>query len=247
MKIIVYEQTNPGSRQTNQDYFTHIIGQNWGCFVVTDGLGGHDRGEIAAKEFCHAVQHLADKFVEKILNTPVYAIKELIQAAADRMRRIILREYGVIDTQTTFALLWMDPKQLITAHVGDSRIYRLNKQQVIWRTIDHSYAQELLEKGKITAEQFATHPAQSKLQKALSINELPAADIYLYPPLTPAETIVLCTDGFWVHTTEEKFIAIACAQNIEDMVNAFVNQILREHGDIADNITIQVIRVRDAR
>lgn len=243
MKIFFYEQTHQGCRENNQDYYAHVLTEHWACFVLTDGLGGHERGEVAAQEFCRAIQNLAEKFAQKIMQDPLIAMEELIMAASDRMRHNIQQQYGMIDTQTTFALVWLDVNQVITAHIGDSRIYRLAQQGLLWRTLDHSYAQELFAKGKITEEEFSSHPSQHRLLKTLNLRELPSADIFVHPALAPDQLLVLCSDGFWAPLKEKEFTDIVQSVDIPHKIQELIQKILNQRPHDADNITVQVIKI----
>ncbi len=242
MKITFYEESRIGGRKDNQDAYAHMINDDWSCFVVADGLGGQQRGEIASNEFCHAIMESIPTFAKNILNDSVNGLEELILSATKLMRLNIQQNYPSIDSHTTFALLWLDSQQLLTAHVGDSRIYRLNTEEVIWRTPDHTPVQELFERGKILEDDFSRHPQQNRLLRTVNIYEPPEADIYVHPPMQTGETILLCTDGFWNAVKFKDFLKLGQTKDIESTTKQMIDEILEEHPMDADNITVQVIR-----
>jgi serine/threonine protein phosphatase PrpC len=169
-------------------------------------------------------------------------MSEFILSAAATMREQILRDHGEIQAQTTFALAWMDDNQLITAHVGDSRIYRMDSTRVIWRTPDHTPVQELFEQGEITEENFAEHPLQNRLLRAVNIFETPEADIYIHERLNDQETLLLCTDGFWAYLKPAEVLDVAKSHDIKKIIDENIIKILTKYGEQADNISLQVIR-----
>ncbi|MFI4938320.1 MAG: PP2C family protein-serine/threonine phosphatase [Candidatus Berkiellales bacterium] len=244
--ITFYETTNQGKRQKNEDYYAHVIRKNWVCFVVADGLGGHAFGEVASRAIVEALITKADEYSELLSHSkPLEAMASYIRESGRMMRDTILQQCGRVDAETTVALLWLNPNHMITAHVGDSRVYRLNREGMLWRTPDHSMVQELFEEGKITEEDFGKHPLQNRLLKAVNIFETPAADLYLHPPLNKDETILLCTDGFWEYLTQKDLITLANSADVQQFVTEKIKVILAENPKTADNITLQVIRLQN--
>lgn len=242
MNITYYEETHIGSRKENQDYYAHRIEEQWCCFIIADGLGGHSHGELAAKEFCDAIITEVSTFAENILHDSVNGLEALVLSAHKLMQQRILEQYPVLDCHTTFALLWLDTTQLLTAHVGDSRIYRLRPNEVLWRTPDHTMVQQLFEKGKITEDDFVMHPYQNRLLRTINLYQMPEPDIYQQPALSPEETILLCTDGFWNALKSKEFIPFSTAIDVEKSIQETIKKILSQHPSDADNITVQTVR-----
>ena len=182
MHLACYQKTHIGGRESNQDSFGYIANDSWACFVVADGLGGHYHGEIASQVVTQSLIKLAPKFVNEIKANARAGMQAFVMKAITQAQATILKKYQDIDTQTTIALAWLNEEHLITAHVGDSRVYRLDKQAVIWRTPDHTQVQVLFEQGKITEDEFPTHPLQNQLLRSISMYEPPEADIFVQPP-----------------------------------------------------------------
>lgn len=248
MNITYYEETHVGSRKDNQDYYAHYIDENWCCFIIADGLGGHTHGEIASKEFCDAVMTQVSSFAQNILQDNANGLEALVLSAHKLMQQRIFEKYSTMDMDchTTFALVWLDSTQLLTAHVGDSRIYRLKPHEVLWRTPDHTLVQQLFEKGKITEDNIATHPYQNRLLKTVNLSAEPEPEIYLQPSLLPDETILLCTDGFWNALKFQEFTQFSDAKDMGKIVQETVKRILQQHRSDADNITVQIVRQHNA-
>lgn len=243
MIFTFYEESHIGGRNNNQDFYAHIIETDWSCFVVADGLGGHDRGEVASEEFCRSVIILAKNFIDKIAKEPIKGMQELILSAVTLMKKNILKSYSSIDTQTTFALTWLSPQRIITSHVGDSRIYRINPTAVTWRSSDHTVVQQLFDKGEITEEDFSNHPLQNRLLNTINLYQTPNPEIHAHPPLGENEVLLLCTDGFWTQIRLSEFLQIAVAKKFSQTIHDMIEEILANHPKSADNITIQAIKL----
>jgi len=239
-KVVFFAANDIGKREYNQDHFLHSINDNFCCFVVADGLGGHQHGELASKMLCEALMAEARVYAAMIKEDPQQGMQTYLHQSHQTMCQRILQEYGDIDTHTTVALLWLNDSQLITAHVGDSRIYRINQETVLWRTPDHTMVQWLFEDEKITDDEMGRHPAQNQLNRTVNIHEALDADVFIHPPLEQHETIVLCTDGFWTDTPLAKMVEMA---NRQDYELAFKERIaFLAQNPFADNITVQVVK-----
>lgn len=240
IKIEYFEQNDIGKRDHNQDYFAHVISDQFACFVVADGLGGHQRGEIASKALCEALIKEASDFAANIYRSKLDGLQPFLRQAYEQMRQSILSEYGPIDTHTTFVLAWLDDSQLLTAHVGDSRLYRINKEEVMWRTPDHTQVQNLFMQGKVREDDMGKHQLQNQLSRTVNLQNRPDIDLFAHAPLSRAETLVLCTDGFWTDTPLKEMVRLANVINYRQEFQVRISE-LAQH-PFADNITVQVIK-----
>lgn len=243
MKIQFYEATNQGARESNQDYFSHVITEDWCCFVLADGLGGHFRGDIASKAYCEALCTQALHHAEKIVKTHAQGIDELMLDAWKIMCHDIHAQYGKVDSHTTITIAWLDDNQFISAHVGDSRVYRLNANEIIFRTPDHTPVQELYEKHLITEDDFAGHPLQNRLLRTVNLYDAPLADIFVQDPLEKGETVILCSDGLWNFLMKDQIGQLGITENVPKTCKMLMDGIVEKHPNSADNITVQVVRL----
>jgi len=244
MHLTCYQTTHIGGRESNQDSFGFIAKENWGCFIVADGLGGHYHGEIASQVITQSLIKIAPHFVQKIEDNPIEGMRSFVLKAITQAQETIFKKYQKIDTQTTIAIAWVNQEHLITAHIGDSRIYRLNKQEVLWRTSDHSEVQALFEKGKISEDDFSDHPLQNQLLRSVCMYDSPEIDISLQSTLALNESLVLCTDGFWSGCSHEDLVKLSRNHgSTEKKIDTLISKLTQEQGDDCDNITIQVVKV----
>lgn len=239
MKVLYFEQTHIGARETNQDYYAHCLFDDAACFVVADGLGGHPKGEVASREFCKALMELAPEFYKK-RDYSVEAMEVWISSAWRMMCENILAQEGQeCDPHTTFVLAWMDDKQLVSAHMGDSRLYRLSRERGHWRTPDHTLLQRAFEAGEVQENEFLGHRLQNYLLKTLNIYQSPEPEFFTHPPLVLGESILLCTDGFWAYLEEKDWDNLVEYDRASIAVEKKITSILQTNPKYADNITVQ--------
>jgi len=237
-----YQLTLTGDREINQDFMAHIINESYALFVVADGLGGHHAGEKASRFFCQGLLRFAGIYSKQMAQNPVEALSSWIAAAGDEMKRLFAFDKSGHDAHTTCAILYLDERQVLTAHCGDSRIYRMNSQQIMWRTRDHSIPQQLLDEGKITEQDMALHPEQNRLTRSINILKAQEAEINLYPPMIKGETFILCSDGFWEYVKQAELLQLGGTSSGKEMLGKLAQlAVLRAHGQ-SDNISAQWIR-----
>ncbi|HWJ68073.1 MAG TPA: protein phosphatase 2C domain-containing protein [Nocardioides sp.] len=175
-------------------------------FVVADGMGGHDRGDVASalviEEFARlaADGYDAERGAEVVAAT-LQAVQDRILAFDAEQRAGGADETFSAGTTAVVALLVdsdSGPMWLL-ANVGDSRIYRFTDGELEQVSVDHSLVQELVDSGQITAAAAARHPSRNVITRALGGSALPGgvsgeADYFLLP-LSSAERLLLCSDG----------------------------------------------------
>ncbi|MCK5122098.1 MAG: serine/threonine-protein phosphatase [Methylococcales bacterium] len=240
-----YQLTSVGDRAINQDCMAHRVNSEYGLFVVADGLGGHYAGEKAAQFFCQGLFKLAP-FYHQLLQDSTQNVKTVmedwIDAAVDDMRVMFLEDAEAIDAHTTCVVLYVDDNVTVTAHCGDSRLYRLNDKQVLWRTKDHSLIQKKLDEGKITEGEMGLHPEQNQLTQSINIKKNHSAEVNIYPPAEKGETFILCSDGFWEYIKEKDLLQLSSPHSGLDQLKKVAKMAhLRANGK-GDNITVQWVR-----
>ena len=132
--------------------------------------------------------------------------------------------------------------RLYYAHVGDSRLYRVSREQITRLTHDHSYVGRLVESGVITPEEAEAHPQRNILTAALGAGAEIAVETPQLPiTLQKGDNLVLCTDGLWGQLTDQELQRAVLQNPPVTACRALVN-LARERGG-PDNITVQVLRV----
>ena len=175
-------------------------------FVVADGMGGHDRGDIASALVVEEFSRLAKDGYDvergaEIVASTLQAVQDRILAYDAEQRAAGAHPSFSAGTTAVVALLVEqdgEPRWLL-ANVGDSRIYRFTDGELEQVSVDHSLVQELVDSGQITEDAAAVHPSRNVITRALGGAALPGgvsgeADYFLLP-LPSAERLLLCSDG----------------------------------------------------
>ncbi|GAA3161183.1 protein phosphatase 2C domain-containing protein [Planomonospora alba] len=206
--------------------------------AVADGMGGHAHGEVASSVAIAAMSSLEDDALGGDLLT---AIEAAVRDANRRLHEMVGRDPSLKGMGTTLtAMLWSGTRVALV-HVGDSRAYLLRAGELYQITHDHTLVQSLVDDGRITAEEAATHPQRSILLRALdgsgevdpdlSLREAQVGDRYL-----------LCSDGLsGVVSAETLHHALSTIDDPETVVRTLVD--LANRGGGPDNITCVVADV----
>jgi protein phosphatase len=184
-------------REVNEDAFLAAAP----VFVVADGMGGHEGGDVASTIVVEEFGRLADegydpqRGAEVIASTLRSCQRRLAEFATAQRRPRGAKRFRV-GTTVVVALLVEDdaePKWLL-ANLGDSRIYRYAKGVLEQVSVDHSVVQELVDAGAITEDAAAVHPERHVITRALGTLGGVGADYFLLP-LPAVERLLLCSDG----------------------------------------------------
>ena len=188
-------------RSMNEDYcHAQTIennGAKTGFFIVADGMGGHNRGEIASKT---AVQEMK-KYIEDHLkesNIDTGNIKLLISRAFyeanNKVYSLALSNKEYIGMGTTLIASVIAEKEIIIGNVGDSRAYIYSNGDLRQITTDNSYVEELVSRGFINREQAKNHPKRNMITRAIGTDETVKVDFY-HEEISCGDYMLLCTDG----------------------------------------------------
>ncbi len=237
--LVASGQSVGRQRELNEDSLfsltTTVAGNNsnppFGLFIIADGMGGHQYGEVASNVAIRTISgYVMKKFHNTLFNLPTLpldeSLQEIAQAAVMEAQRAVLREAPGSGTTVTAALVL--GQQLTITHVGDSRAYLLyNEQRMEAITRDHSLVQRLEELGQITSAEAAVHPQRNVLYRALGQGETLEPDV-VTTPFPVGGYLLLCSDGLWGVVPEDEIRKIiyeaptiqrAC-QNLVSAANA---------------------------
>jgi PPM family protein phosphatase len=167
--------------------------------AVADGMGGHAAGEVASAATITTIAGLdADYPAADLVN----ALADAVASANLRLQEIIISDPSVEGMGTTLtALLWSDGRAAL-CHIGDSRAYLLRNGQFYQITHDHTLVQSLVDEGKITEDDVATHPHRSLLLRALDGRTVADPDLSTHETMA-GDRYLLCSDGLSGVVTEQ--------------------------------------------
>ena len=209
-------------------------------FVVADGMGGAQAGEVASKTAADAFDRdLPDMPPERFL-------RETIEAANRRIHEIARADPSKAGMGTTITAAIVDQRgeEVGIGHVGDSRAYRLRRGTLERLTRDHSLVEEMRRKGQITDAQAEDHPQRSIITRALGPEPDVDVDVQTVPA-SPGDVFLLCSDGLTTMVDEARITAVlAASKSMSEAVRALVDEANAAGG--RDNITAMAFRLEDA-
>ena len=209
-------------------------------FVVADGMGGAQAGEVASKA-------AADTFdVDLPGGPPERVLRETILEANRRIHDLAQADpsRAGMGTTVTAAIVDAGAEEVAIGHVGDSRAYRLRSGKLEQLTRDHSLVEEMRRKGQLTDAQAEDHPQRSIITRALGPEAEVVPDVQTVPAL-PGDVFLLCSDGLTTMLREEQIAKLlAGATSLSAAVRALIDEANRAGG--RDNITALAFRLEDA-
>jgi PPM family protein phosphatase len=223
-------------RSANEDsYFVRAP-----IFVVADGMGGAQAGEVASKAAADAFDRdlpagPPEPFLQATIEEANRQIHELASADASR---------AGMGTTITAAIVDAEGEEVGIGHVGDSRAYRLRAGKLERLTRDHSLVEEMRRKGQLTEAQAEDHPQRSIITRALGPEPEVEVDMQTVPA-SPGDVFLICSDGLTTMVSDERIAELlGGATTMEAAVRALVDEANRAGG--RDNITALAFRLEDA-
>ena len=197
--------TAPGGRENNEDFVTKAEHGEDMCFVLCDGLGGHDCGEVASSYVAGVV---AEEF-SRCGDSPDFLANAFKKAQEGLLE--LQEERGMTNSmKTTMVVLIVTENHTKWAHIGDSRLYRFYSNGSRYeRTRDHSMVQLLKDMGEITEDEIRNHEDRNKLLRVMG-DEWSTKSFELSAVLERGENqnFALMTDGFWEYVLEDEMMKL---------------------------------------
>lgn len=234
IKTISYAASDIGKhRSSNQDSGY----SGYQLFFVADGMGGHAGGDIASAITSQRVALTDSKY--DTVEEAIESLKAGVIEANSMLTGTVVEHPELQGMGTTFSGLLVHGSQIITAHIGDSRIYRMRSGQVEQITKDHTFVQKLVDLGRITEEEALVHPRRSVLMRVLGdVQGDPELDIALYDAL-PGDRWMVCSDGLSGVVPDDVMANIlASSVPTEEAAELLVGEAL-EYG-APDNVTVVI-------
>ena len=206
-------------------------------FCVCDGMGGHAAGEVASSLAVETIAKTAPNAADPaLLAASVEAANAaIIEAAANGL--------GKSGMGCTATCAYIDGTTIAIAHVGDSRAYLLHEGTLIRVTRDHSYVEELVDAGEITADEARTHPNRSVITRALGSDPAMYAD-HFQLNIEEGDRLILCSDGLSSMVPDGDIETIAAQSSTAQIcTDNLVDAALAAGG--GDNVTVVVVDVVD--
>ena len=251
MRIKIYQPLaihELGKRANQEDSIYPIEGkatENDRLFLLCDGMGGHEHGEVASLSICknlssfllqHAVasEGLEDKLLSDAL---AYAYEELdkLAIAGDS------RQMG-----TTLTLLYFHSNGCTAAHIGDSRIYHLrpSSHTILYKSRDHSLVYDLYQAGELTYEEMKTFPQKNVITRAMIAGDRnhPKPDVIHISDIQPGDYFYICSDGMLEQMEDEELLDVFYA-NVRDEEKR--QMLISETSDNKDNHSAYIVHIKE--
>lgn len=218
-------------REHNED--TYYGDAELGLWLVADGMGGHEFGEVASA--------LARDVVVREVRAG-QNLKQAIQTADEEIIRHSRKRAEALPMGTTVAVARVQGERFEIAWVGDSRAYLWNGS-LRQLSQDHSYVQELIDQGAITSEQARTHPHRNVVTQALGVTDPQSLKVEtISGEFKPGMQLVLCSDGLTEEVEDGQIARIVSRTELS--AQECVDQLVRAalDGGGSDNVTVLVVR-----
>src|SRR5918998_1353693 len=231
--------TDPGKvRKNNEDSILVGTGRDETLFVVADGIGGFEAGEVASSIAIEVLKEVVPS--ESMEDAIGEANRRILDAARGDEK---LSNMGTTVVAMRFGVREEEPVAEIS-HVGDSRAYLLRDGDLRPLTEDHSLVAELVRSGDLTRAQASEHPQKNLITRALGAEDEVEVDTIVLP-VEPGDRLLLCSDGLTDMVPEPKMLDLLAShpKDTEKTARALVRAALDAGG--ADNVTVVVVDVRE--
>lgn len=238
MKLSIYSYTNQGGREHNEDSLRWTSDGTEGVFVLADGLGGHDRGEVASQLAVEAICGGED--------SPVPGREELLERFQQANARILeqQKQPGQEEMKTTAVALSLSGGTAAWAHIGDSRLYRCSQGRLDQLTRDHSVTYMKYLGGEISYMDVYHDDDRSSLLRAMG-NPVCTPEGG-EGPARPGDAFLLCSDGFWEFVyNEEMLVDCLKSRTPEEWARRMLLRHIRRTPPGNDNVSLIAVFVEE--
>lgn len=204
-------------------------------FVVCDGMGGHNAGEVAS---AMTVSMLTEALCADEITPNIRSLRKAVEAANLGILRAASADESCRGMGTTLSALWADSEAMLLAQVGDSRIYLLRGGILRQCTHDHSMVAELVRQGRLTPEEARVHPQRNLITRAVGTERRVEVDFF-EEPRRAGDRWLLCSDGLSGVVSDEEIAAALSAPDEKAAADELMRIALTRGAP--DNVTLIVL------
>jgi len=241
LKVVV--KTDMGNvRKNNEDAGTYvkiadenIANEKGSMLLVADGMGGHNAGEVASKI---AMETVSEEYFKKGSNAEKEkALANAFVAANKKIFNMSQADESYKGMGTTCTVLIITGQQVYFAHAGDTRAYILKDNKITQITEDHTYVQQLVNNGDITAAEADVHPQRNVLINAMGTKPTLRVDTgKMKLTFNENDKLLLCSDGLHDYLSDAELADAMQKDDLQEIANYLVAEAKRRGGK--DNITV---------
>jgi protein phosphatase len=243
-----YAVNEKGGRLNNEDAIYPLpeaVTGNPKLFLVCDGVGGAEKGEVASAMTCDYFSTYFSSMLTEENPSPEF-IRKAIQYTEAHLDTYVAEHPETCGMATTLTMLYIGTEGVTLAHVGDSRIYQFRNGEILYRTEDHSLVNSLVKLGNITPEEARCHPKKNVILRAIQgTARHTEADVMLIRDIQPGDYFFMCTDGVLENLTDEMIASIFKQQAGPEVIK----DILMEscEGKTHDNFSFYIIPIQNTQ
>lgn len=246
-KVTASLQTDVGClREANEDCGQHFVPSDWESklrrgilTVVADGMGGHASGEVASRM---AVDLIGKYYYQDTENPAQIALRRAVELANREIYEASTSDENLFGMGTTLIVMALLDNRAFSAHVGDSRLYRLRNQQLELLTLDHSQVMEMVRQGILSLEDAWNHEDKNIILRAVGTQPTVETEVSNFFDVVAGDEFLLCSDGLSDMLTDEEIGQVWT--NSKDVHTACENLIERaKRNGGHDNVTVGVIGI----
>lgn len=240
--MIFATKTDTGlKRANNEDHLYSGIVHGWNLFIVADGMGGRNAGEVASKIAVESIVAYLQNH-EK-MEEPKCSVGEILGAAIKeanlRVHKMSMENEDYEGMGTTLSAVLIKGNVMVLGHVGDSRIYFFRDGKLEQITADHSYVAELVRTGAITKDEAKSHPKKNFIYRNLGYEDVVDVDIAC-KEFRIDDKLMLCSDGLSNQLEDEEILKIFIEESDPEASLKKMIQLVLDRGGF-DNITAIVV------
>lgn len=251
MKINIYKPLavqELGKRDNQEDCVYPSVGSATSgdsLFILCDGMGGHEHGEVASQTVCKCVSDYFRRHVMSVESFDDGMLMSALMSAYEELARYANKS-GSRQMGTTLALLYFNAKGCVAAHIGDSRIYHLRPStgNILYKSRDHSLVYDLYQAGEITYDEIKSFPQRNVITRAIMAgeNRLVRPDIIHITNIKPGDYFYICSDGMMEQMDDDELLRVFASDNSDEVKRQIL---VDETSDNKDNHSAYIIHVSD--
>jgi len=250
MKMLSAGLTDIGrKRENNEDLFYND--DQLGIYIVADGMGGHRAGEVASSTVVSSIKDYMEAFHtssvaqeegENIMSPAATAVCHSVELANRVVYQLSQDQGSFKGMGSTAAVAYINDDTLVTANVGDSRIYLIRDNGIEQLTQDHTLLAEQMRKNPDWDPNTASIPMKHILLRAVGIHDSVEADVYEIQPL-PGDLVLMCSDGLTDMLSDEEIQRLVVEGGpLEEICGRLVDRANEKGG--SDNITVLLVQIQ---
>ncbi|MDP9424075.1 MAG: protein phosphatase 2C domain-containing protein [Pseudomonadota bacterium] len=209
-----------------------LVRDDCGLWVVADGMGGHEAGDVASSKVTEALGHLpVAEGVDRLVDDAILALKQVnhdlieLAGSADGQRSIGTTVVGLAIAGGEFRCFW----------AGDSRAYRIRDGQIVQLTRDHSVVQDLVDAGMLQPDEAADHPNSNIITRAVGVSQELRIDT-VSGDAKPGDQFLLASDGLTRMVDEQELVAQLTSTSPATAAENLIETVLSRGAP--DNVTL---------